>query len=57
MSLLAKVLLAVEVETVIAASELLVTIPHESVILEEEEKVVLSSGVLAASWCSWELSS
>jgi len=55
MSLLAEVLLTVEVETVLAVSELLVTIPHESMTLEEEKNVVLSSGVLAASWYSWGL--
>jgi len=39
----------VEVEMVLAVSGLLVkkgTIPHESATLEEERKVVLSSGVL-----------
>jgi len=39
----------------LAVSELLAkkeTIPHESATLEEEEGVMLSSGVLAASWCS-----
>jgi len=48
------VLLAAEVETVLAVSELLVkkgTIPHESVTLEEEEEVLLSSGVLLVTWC------
>ena len=55
MSLLAEVLLVIEVETVLTASKLLVTIPHESVILEGEEKVAPSSGILAASWCSWGL--
>jgi len=46
MSLLAEVLLAAEVETVLAVSELLAkkrTIPHESVTLEEEEEALLSS--------------
>jgi len=41
MFLLTEVLLAAEVETVLAMSELLVKkgmIPHESVILEEEEE-------------------
>ena len=60
MSLLAEVLLADEVETVLAKSELLVkkgTIPRESAILGEEKKVVLSSGILAVSWCSWGPSS
>jgi len=40
MFLLTEMLLAAKVETVLAVSELLVkkgTIPHESVILEEEE--------------------
>ena len=49
MSLLTEVLLVAEVETVLAVSELLVkkgTIPHESVILEEEWKALLSSDVL-----------
>jgi len=43
MSLLAEVLLAAEVETMLAASKLLVrkgTIPHESVTLEEEEEAL-----------------
>jgi len=43
------VLLVVELEMVLVVSELLVkkgTIPHESVILEEEEKALLSSDVL-----------
>ena len=42
-------LLAVEVETVLAVSRLLVkkgTIPHESVTLEEEEEAMLSSDAL-----------
>ena len=47
---LSEVLLAVEVEMVLAESGLLVkkgTIPHESVTLEEEEEeALLSSGVL-----------
>jgi hypothetical protein len=30
-------------------------IPHESVTLDEEEKMVLSSGALVATWCSWGL--
>jgi hypothetical protein len=49
MSLLAEVLLVVEVEMVLVVSELLVKkgmIPHESVILEEEGKALLSSDVL-----------
>jgi len=56
-SLLAEVLLAAEVETVLAVSGLLVkkgTIPHESVTLEEEE-AMLSSGVLLVAWCFWGL--
>jgi len=58
MSLLAEVLLAAEVETVLAVSKLLVkkgTIPHEPVTLEEE--VLLSSGILLVTWCFWGLSS
>ena len=58
MSLLAEVLLAVEVETVLAVSELLAkkeTIPHESVTLQEEEEAMLSSGVLLVTWCFWGL--
>jgi len=31
------------------------TIPHESATLDEEEKMVLSSGALAVIWCSWGL--
>ena len=49
MSLLAEVLLAAEVETVLAVSELLAkkgTNPHESVTLEEEEEALLSSDAL-----------
>jgi len=49
MSLLAEVLLAVEAETVLVVSELLVkkgTIPHESVTLEEEEEALLSFDVV-----------
>jgi len=44
-----EVLLVAEVETVLVASELLVkkgTTPHESVTLEEEEEVLLSSDAL-----------
>jgi len=55
MSLLAEVLLAAEVETVFAVSELLVkkgTIPHESVTLEE---ALLSSSILLVTWCFWGL--
>jgi len=59
MSLLAEVLLAAEVETTLAVSELLVKIgmiPHESVTLEEEEEeALLSSGVLLVTWCFWGL--
>jgi len=58
MSLLDEVLLATKVETVLAASELLVkkgTIPHESVTPEEEEEELLSSGVLPVIWCFWGL--
>jgi len=58
MSLLAAVLLAAEVEMVLAISELLVmkgTIPHESVTLEEEEEALLSSGVFLVTWCFWGL--
>ena len=46
---LSEVLLAVEVEMVLAESGLLVkkgTIPHESVTLEEEEEASLFSGAL-----------
>ena len=42
----------IEEEMVLAASGFLVkreTIPHESVTLDEEEKVVLSSGIFAVS--------
>jgi len=56
MFLLAEVLLAAEVETVLDVSERPVkkgTIPHESVILEEE--ALLSSGVLLLTWCFWGL--
>jgi len=52
------VLLAAEVEMVLAVSELLVkkeTIPHESVTLEEEEEAMLSSGILLVIWCFWDL--
>jgi len=48
----------VEEEMVLAVSGFLVkrgTIPHESVTLDEEEKAVLSSSVLVATWCSWGL--
>jgi len=58
MSLLADVLLAAEVETVLAMFELLVkkgTIPRESVTLEEEVEALLSFGVLLVTWCFWGL--
>ena len=48
MFLLAEVILVAGVETVLVVSESLVkkeTIPHESVTLEEEEEVLLSSNV------------
>ena len=54
----AEVLPIVEVKMVLAVSGLLVkkgTIPLESRTLEEERKVVLSSGVLLVTWCSWGL--
>jgi len=57
MSLLDEVLLVAEVEMVLAESGVLVkkeTIPRESAILEEK-KVMLSFGVLVASWYSWGL--
>ena len=49
---MAEVLLVVEVETVLAVFGLLVkkgTIPRESATPDEEEKAVLSSGVLVAT--------
>ena len=49
MSLLAEVLLVAEVEMVLVVSEFLMkkgTTPHESVTLEEEEEVLLSSDIL-----------
>jgi len=52
MFLMAEVLLVVEVETVLAVFGLLVkkgTIPRESATPDEEEKAVLSSGVLVAT--------
>jgi len=58
MSLLAEVLLAAEVEMVLAVFELLVkkgTIPHESVTLEEGEEGLLSSGASLVTWYSWGL--
>ena len=48
----------VEEGTVLVVSGFLVKrgmIPHESATLEEEEKMVLSSGVLVATLCSWGL--
>ena len=53
---LSEVLLAVEVEMVLAESGLLVkkgTIPHESVTLEEEEEASLFSDALLVTWYSW----
>jgi len=50
----------VEEEMVLAVSGFLVkrgTIPHESVTLDEEEKMVLSSDAFAVIWYSWDLSS
>ena len=57
MLLVAEVL--VEEEMVLAVSGPLVkkgTIPHESVILDKEERVVLSSDALVVIWYSWGLS-
>ena len=48
----------VEEEKVLLVSRLLVKkgmIPHGSATLDEEEKMVLSSGALVATWCSWGL--
>jgi len=48
----------VEEGTVLAVSGFLVKrgmIPHESATLDEEEKMVLSSGALVVTWCSWGL--
>jgi len=45
----------VEEETVLVVSGFLVKrgmIPHKSVILDEEEKMVLSSDAMVATWCS-----
>ena len=45
-------------EKVLLVSRLLVKkglIPHGSATLDEEEKMVLSSGALVATWCSWGL--
>jgi len=47
-----------EGETVLVVSGLLVEkvmTPHGSAMLDEEEEMVLSSGVLAATWCFWGL--
>jgi len=58
MSLLAELLPVAEVEMVLAESGVLVKkgmIPHESATMEEEKKVVLSSGILVVSWYSWGL--
>jgi len=55
---LSEVLLAVEVEMVLAESRLLVKkgmILHESATLGEEKKVALFSSVLPVTWCSWAL--
>jgi len=49
--------LLAEVGTVLVVSEPLVkkgTIPHESVTLEEEGEVMLSSDVLLVTWYSWD---
>jgi len=48
----------VEVEIALVVSEILVKkvmIPHGSLTLDEEEEMVLSSGVLAVTWCFWDL--
>jgi len=48
----------VEEETVLAVSGFLVKkvmTPHGSAMLNEEEEMVLSSGVLAVTWCFWGL--
>jgi len=48
----------VEEGTVLVVSGFLVKkvmILHGSVTLAEEEEMVLSSGVLAVTWCSWGL--
>jgi len=50
----------VEEGTILAVSRFLVKrrmILHESVTLDEEEKMVLSSGALVATWCFQDLSS
>ena len=47
-----------EGETVLVVSGLLVEkvmTPHGSAMLDEEEEMVLSSGVLAVTWCFWGL--
>jgi len=46
------------VEMMLVVSKLLAkkeTIPHESVILEEEERALLFSGVSLVTWCFWSL--
>ena len=48
----------VEEETVLVVSGFLVKkvmTPHGSAMQDEEEKMVLSSGALVATWCSWDL--
>jgi len=48
----------VEEETILAVCGFLVKkgmIPHGSATLDEEEKMVLSSGALVATWWSWSL--
>jgi len=48
----------VEGEMVLVVSGLLVKkvmTPHGSMTLDEEEEVVLSSSVLAAIWCFWDI--
>ena len=45
-------------EKVLLVSRLTVkkgTMLHGSVMLDEEEKIVLSSGALVATWCFWGL--
>jgi len=47
-----------EEETILVVSGFLVkkvTIPHESVMLDKDEEMVLSCGVLAVIWCFWGL--
>jgi len=48
----------IEEEIVLVVSRFLVKrgmIPHESATLDEDEKMVLSSGALVATWCFWGL--